>query len=138
MKTSRTHRTPKAEATERAAEAVAIADDTAAVEDDTARERARQAAREAASEAKAKREAERIHRLKIEVNQIIDTRERALRIVEKVVSDFPGTVIDEDAILCAVEYHGIPRDDARIVLDNDGGRWDRWNAEDGTRYVKKY
>ena len=138
MKTNRTHRTPKAEATERAAEARAVADDTAQVENDAARERAQQAAREAASEAKAKREAERIHRLKLEVNEIIDTRERTLRIVEKVVSDFPGTVIDEDAILCIVEYRGILRKDARIVLDNDGGRWDRWNAEDGTRYVKKY
>ena len=138
MKTSRTHRTPKAEATERASEAAAILREETQAMDDTARERAHQAAREAASEAKAKREIARKHQLKVEVNEIIDTRERALREITKYMNELTGTVISEERLIELLGYFGSNILDVRVALDHDGGRWGRWNADDGTRYVKKY
>ena len=138
MKTSRTHRTPKAEATERASEAAAILREETQAMDDTARERAQQATREAVSKAKARREADRRLSLEIEVNEIIHAREIAIREITKYLDEFTGTVISEERLIELLGYFGSNVSAVRLVLDHDGGRWGRWNAEDGTRFMIKY
>jgi len=137
MKTSRTHRTPKAEATERASEAAAILREETQAMDDTARERAHQAAREAASEAKAKREIARKHQLKVEVNEIIDTRERALRVIYDVFASLQRTILAEDDILNVVEHFGVSIDDARLVIEYNGDRWDIFEGDEGRKLIRK-
>lgn len=72
----------------------------------------------------------RLERLTTEVNEIIDRRERALKIAEKIVNENPGTCIAEDRLVEMMEYHGIARLDAVIVVRYDGGRWRRLKMND--------
>ncbi len=138
MRMKRTIHTEKAQAEERAAEALEIAADTAKVEDDAERDRAQREARETAQAAREAREADRIAKLKREVHAIIDARERALRAAKEVVEKAPGTCTTETRLVEFLIHRGFNPEDAALAVKYDGGMLKKMcRDETGALVVKR-